>query len=285
MSRHRQTSAKGVSKTAKTSAGTSSTSSEHYDFDEDFMRDYVHILEMVLDRGYEGNNLIGVENVSEEHQADSDDEENGIIGQWQINVTPDTRNKLLEEFEGLENFRLELHHQNDMLNMLVYYLIPEIESHGAAQERKQLSEAHIKEVLDLFSESGYPRLLLISKVKPSSDAIALINTANLMRDGNHPLRLVKFIPTSFFHFNPMRSRYQPRNIGVYRGEEIRDFLSDFPMDEKHKGQEEELMPHLSENDPVSAYYGLRVGELQTFLRRIPMTNFYARVVIPDLETQ
>lgn len=259
----------------------------HYEFDDEFLQEYRVLITMLLERGYAGDGLIGVVRTPVDHVEDEDDVEDGIFGPWTVAIDPfTTKEELTKKYSGLERFSLALKHQDTRLNMLVYYAIPETESHGSAQERKQLSASHIKELIRSFDESaGYSRLLLISKSKLSADAATEITAANYNRTDEQPLRLVKYIPASFFKFNPMRWHMQPRDVQIHREEEKRRMLDELNVRAELRGQEESLIPQVGERDPLVLYYGAKVGEVITFIRTVPSKAFFMRIVLQDLEVQ
>jgi DNA-directed RNA polymerase subunit H (RpoH/RPB5) len=277
-------------KSKATSAEGEEPQTLHYEFDPEFLGEYKVMLTMLLERGYDGDGLIGVEAVPPDHEPSDDDLDDGIVGSWSVAKASSvaTGDELTERYGGLENFSLSLRHQDARLNMLVYYLIPEVESHGSTQERKQLSERQVKTVIGTFEATpSVGRLLLISKVKPSADAMAQISRANieLADEVKRPLLLVKLVQTSFFQSNPMRWILQPKNVRVLFGEEKAQLLEELSVAEHLRGKEEGLIPQMSEIDPLAVYYGARVGDLVTFIRTVPASIFFMRIIIYDLEAQ
>jgi DNA-directed RNA polymerase subunit H (RpoH/RPB5) len=257
----------------------------HYEFDDEFVRQYAVLLVMLLERGYSGDGLIGVEALDPGHAPSDEDLDQGIVGQWHVRVTRETREQLRQRYEGLERFNLRLLHQDARLNMLVYYLIPEVESHGSVQERKQLSDTHVKAMITVLQETEgkFSRLLMISKAKPSADASAAIATAN---DNVPPdsLGMIKLVQARFFDFSIARWMMQPRGVRIWRDAEKRALLDQLGVAPGLKGHEETLVPMTSELDPLVVYYGARVGELITYVRDVPTSGLFMRIVIPDYET-
>jgi DNA-directed RNA polymerase subunit H (RpoH/RPB5) len=272
-------------------AGGAGAEPLHHDFDEHFVRQYEVLLNMVLERGYGGEGLVGVEPVPPDHEPSEYDLEDGIIGDYAVRVDPvTTAQELTATHGGLEAFSLKLLHQDARLNMLVYYLVPEAESNTAATEKKQLSESHVKQYVKLFTEAATPtggtfsRLILITRVKPSSEAISYVTEHNYKLRQRNPLSLITLLLASFFDFNPSRWALQPSNVRIYRDEVKARMLRELDVNRRFKGQEEVLLPQMSEIDPLSVYYGTSVGDLITFTRREPPI-FFMRIVIPDVLAQ
>jgi hypothetical protein len=260
---------------------------EHYPFDDQFLRRYEVLLTMLLERGYSGDGLIGVEPVPPDHEPSDQDLDDGIVGHWRVQISVEkTVPELIDAYAGLENFSMRLSHQDASLNMLVYYLIPEVESHGSVQERKQLSQAHVEEYVNCFKETpGFGRLLLISKAKLSADAATRLGIVNAECDTAKNPCLVEFILASFFDFNLARWIMQPHDVRILRGDEKRQLLDELAVPPERRGQEESLVLQMSDADPLAIYFGARADELMTYVREIPVRQFHMRIVVPEVELQ
>jgi len=264
----------------------------HHPFDSQFLTEYANLLTMLIERGYEMGGMLGVKVYipTEGFEYTDEDREDGIVKgsgniYYKVSIDPiKTQRKLTEKYGGLEAFSLRLHHIDTRLDMLVFYLLAEAES-GSATERKQLSEDHVKRYVDIFDrEQSINRLLLITRVKPSADALTIINNANNMLRASKPLCLVRLIPSTFFYFNPARWFLQPKEFVIHRDEERETLLEELDVPPHLKGKEDSLLPYMSENDPLALYYGAAVNDVVSFVRAEPRT-VYVRLIVPDFDTQ
>jgi hypothetical protein len=244
----------------------------HHEFDKTFMKAYTTILQMILDRGYIGEGIPGIVSTEEKEE---------------VKVTLETKGQLIEKYRGLERFSLSLYHQNPDFNMLVYYIIPLV-GESSSTERKQINEAQIRAILANFSETDFSRLLLISRTKLSSQAAALVATANTIVVPGKPHNMVQFLPLSFFMFNRTHNIDQPTDLQIYRpeidpnnpeGQKIVPLLNDLEVPVEFTRAKSAVLPQLYDTDPIALYYGLKVDDVISYIRKFPRPIRFYRVVV------
>lgn len=248
-----------------------------YPFDTDFLRYYNVFLKMLKDRGYNFDRpglgyVPGIE-----QREDSD--------KVRVNVIPTTAIALEKEFGGLENFKLVLTHENEDLNLLVYYLPPEVEAKSASAPRKQIAADQIRKALQIFEENDYPRLILLARTKLAIQAAELIKNANNQIIEGKPERLIQFFNMEVdFAFNFMESRYQSKIIKILRTEdEQTEYLSQLTIDEQQTDKRRAL-PIIYNTDPVTDWFGLKINDIVLFKRvNSPSITFSLRVTRPPEE--
>lgn len=288
----RKTTEKQPTKRGQSKKNKGETEPIHHLFDTQFVREYVNLVTMLIERGYEMEGTIGVDvydDMPPNFEYTDEERENGIIkGSGDIyyklsNDNSEIQRQLTAKYHGLESFSMRTKHINPNLEMLIYYLLPEAES-GSSSERKQLSEDQVKHYVDVFDrDTTANRLMLISRVKPSADSMIIINTANQMLRSIKPLCLIRLMESSFFSFNPAMWFLQPKDLVIYRDEDKQTVLEELDVHQSLKGKEETLLPYMRESDPFALYYGLAVGDVVSFTRAEPKI-VYMRVVVPDVDT-
>lgn len=246
----------------------------HHTFDNEFMHAYPNLLQMLLDRGYSGD---GIPGINEEEQTD---------------VTPETRGELIARYGGLERFSLQLFNQDPGLNMEVYYIVPLI-GESSSVERKQINETQIKALLTRFTKTDFSRLLLISRTKLSAPAANLIAVSNSMTIKEKPYSLIQFLPLSFFAYNPVKSIYQPDNIRIHRPPPFDpdnpdaprqvNLLEELAVAPEYTNIKASLLPQMYDTDRLALYYGLKADDVVTYIRTIPRRVFYARVIVRNYD--
>lgn len=249
-----------------------------YPFDKDFMKSYETLIEMLNDRGYILSQP-GKESLFGYSEYVSVNNKGNTKTKKVIKITEDTRRALINEFGGLENFKLELSHPNHQLDILVYFIIPGIEAKSATQARKQLPIEQVRHALRAYEQSSIPRLILLSNVELASQGEELLRKANSQIMEDQPHRLVHFFSIDDLSFNWMKSRYQPKNIRVLRDDEQNAVLSSIEIDDNQEDKKFSL-PYISDNDPLCVWYGAKVGDLIQQTRKSPYTTDFVRYVLP-----
>ena len=243
-----------------------------YPFDRDFLKYYSVLLQMLKDRHYNFDrpNLGYVPGIEERKNSKK----------VNVNVIPTTAILLEKEFGGLENFKLVLNHEDDEeLNVLIYYLPPEVEAKSAAAPRKQIAADQIRKALEIYENSNYPRLIILARTKLATQAADLIETANNQVINNKPKRLIQFFNMEVdLAFNYMKSRYQPKVIKILRTEdEQNEYLSQLVIDDQQTDKRRAL-PIVLNVDAISSWYGLKINDMILFKRvNSPAVTFSLRV--------
>lgn len=250
-----------------------------YPFDKGFLKSYRVLLEMLKDRGYNFD-MPGIGMVP---GVETKENGNGV----KVNVTDVTGLALEKQLGGLENFKLALTHEEDeQLNILIYYLPPEVEAKSASAPRKQIAAEQIRKALEIFETyNDYPRLILLARTKLAIQAADLIRNANNQILDDKPQRLIQFFNMDIdLSFNYMKSRYQSKVLKILRTEEEQnEYLSQLTIDEQQTDKRRAL-PIIQTPDAVSEWYGLKVNDLMLFKRiNAPSITFALRVVRPPEE--
>lgn len=235
----------------------------HYPFDEEFIQVYHWLLVMLRYREYNLEGLAGVEGGE-------------VVA---LHNVRDTTSKLVTAFRGLEKFSLNVRHTRDpRLNLLVFYLIPKVESKSPSQEKKQISTEQVRAALSRFEQSEeHQRLILLSKNRLAPAAVDRINEANAAVSNMKPLKLVQHILTSFLKFDRMDSIYQPRDVRVLRGQDLEERLDMIHADASIEDKRS-ILPQRDEKDPLVVYIGAKLGDV-IFLRQRVNASRYVPVLV------